>query len=109
MPRPNGMRTKKLILALIAISLLTSIIVFADDHSAARPEPKIPVQFVSRPDNADLYVDGKFVGSTDVALRLPPGPHLIEVKLDQYEPWQRELTVSPDNPTRVAARLRPQK
>lgn len=115
MPRPNGMRYKKtsirtIALALIAVSLLVCLVAFAQDGAAPAPrEPKVDVHFLSKPDNADLYVDGKFVGSTDVLLRLAPGVHSVEIKLDDYEPWRRELTVQPQSPTRVAARLKSQR
>ena len=95
-------------LALIAVSLV-ALVAFADDKPAPQRDQKVGVHFISKPDDADLYVDGKFVGSTDLGMRLTPGVHRIEIRLDGYEPWQRELTVTPDNPTRVAARLKAQK
>ena len=106
------MRNKKgtirnIALALIAVSLLaTASFAGIDSQSSS---PKVSVQFVSRPDYADLYIDGKFVGSTDLALRIPPGDHVIEIKRSGYETWQRELIVTPENPTRVAALLRQEK
>ena len=116
MPRPNGMRIHKtpfriIALTLIAVSLLTALAVFADDNHALTREREVtvPVHFVSRPNVADLYVDGKFVGSTEVALRLTPGPHVIEVKLDDFQTWRRELHVTAGSPTRVAALLKPDK
>ena len=115
MPRPNGMRIQKtplrtIALALIAVSLLTALAVFAkDDHAEPARQVTVPVQFVSRPNVADLYIDGKFVGSTEVALRVTPGMHVIEVKLDDFQTWLRELHVTAGSPTRVAALLKPQK
>jgi PEGA domain len=100
-------------LAFIAVSLLTAFAVFAgDDHPASHERERqvtVPVSFVSRPSVADLYIDGKFVGSTEVALRLSPGVHVIEVKLDDFHTWRRELHVTAGSPTRVAALLKPQK
>lgn len=108
--RPIRMRIKKpplriIALALIALSLLAALIVFADERPVAR-ESKVHVQFFSRPDNSDVYIDGKFVGSSDVGLRLSPGVHSIEIKHEDYESWTRELTVTAENPTRVAAMLK---
>jgi PEGA domain len=103
------MRNKRLsiravALALIAVSLLATV-TFADVQQQPLREPKVPVSFISRPDYADLYVDGRFVGSTDLSLRLAAGTRTIEIKREGYETWRRELIVSADNPTRVAAVL----
>ena len=91
-------------LALIAVSLLATV-TFADVQPPQQRESRVPVHFISRPDYADLYVDGKFVGSTDVSLRLPAGVRTVEIKRDGYETWRRELVLSSDNPTRVAVVL----
>jgi hypothetical protein len=51
---------------------------------------------------AEVYVDGYFAGSVDdydgmfQQLRLEPGPHRIEVRLDGYEPLSFEVRVIPD-------------
>ena len=99
---------RKTAIALILLTLLAAVVSFAGTEPQAR-EPKVHVQFNSKPDNVDLFVDGRFVGSTDVVLRLTPGQHNIEMKLEGYESWQRQLWVTTDNPTRVAARLRPER
>jgi ABC-type microcin C transport system permease subunit YejE len=91
-------------LALITISLIATATI-AEDRPLVR-EPKVIVQFNSRPDYAELYVDGEFVGSTDLALRLTPGKHVVEMRRDGYETWCRELSVTPDNSTRVVGLLK---
>ena len=106
--RPTRMNRRTIAFTLIAL-LLVALVAFADERPAAERQQKTPVHVVSKPDDADLYIDGKYVGSTDVAIRLTPGEHLIEVRLEGYELWSRQLSVSPDNPTRVAARLKAQK
>lgn len=103
------MRIKKLsiraiALAIIAVSLLATVS-FADVQQPQQRETRVPVHFISRPDYADLYVDGQFVGSTDVSLRLPAGVRTVEIKREGYETWRRELVLSSENPTRVAAVL----
>ena len=95
---------RKTAIALILLTLFAAVS-FAGDEPKSR-EQKVHVQFASKPDNCDLYVDGKFVGSSDVALRLTPGEHVIEIKAEGYETWRRELWVMSDNNTRVAARLK---
>ncbi len=91
-------------LALITVSLIATATI-AEDRPLAR-EPRVIVQFNSKPDYAELYVDGQFVASTDVALRLTPGKHVIEMRRDGFETWCRELNVTLDNPTRVVGLLK---
>jgi hypothetical protein len=88
---------KKLLLLLL---LLTPILLAADAPNKPRPTP---VQIDSRPDLSEVWLDGKFVGSTPVAYRLTPGEHKIELVHPRYATWARTLTVMPDQPTRVAA------
>ena len=44
-------------------------------------------------DNADIYVDGKFVGDAPAKLSLSAGMHKIEVKGQHGEVWERDLEV----------------
>jgi hypothetical protein len=56
--------------------------------------------------DAEVFVDGKFVGNAPLPnYRLPTGMHVIEVKSAGYAPWKRELTVSEKATTRVVASL----
>lgn len=54
------------------------------------------------PRQAEVFVDGYFAGSVDdydgvfQQLRLEPGPHRIEVRLDGYEPLSFEVRITPD-------------
>jgi hypothetical protein len=45
----------------------------------------------SAPDNADIEVDGNFVGNTPSTIELPPGDHVIRLTKAGYKPWQRNL------------------
>lgn len=42
---------------------------------------------------ADLYVDGAFVGSPPSLLKLPVGEHLIEARVSGQQEWQRRITI----------------
>jgi len=85
---------------IVLLFLLTPILLAADSpvklHST-------PVQIDSRPDMAEVWVDGKFVGSTPLNYRLMAGDHKIELVRPRYATWTRTLTVAPETPTRVAA------
>lgn len=102
----NNKRTLLRTIALVlAVASLLATVAFAGTEPQAR-EPRVPVQFNSKPEHAELYVDGKFVGTTDVPLRLTAGEHVIEMKRDNYQTWRRELWVTIDNPTRVTGLLK---
>ena len=54
------------------------------------------------PRQAEVLVDGYFAGAVDdfdglfQQLRLEPGPHRIEIRLDGYEPLSFEVRILPD-------------
>ena len=94
---------KKILIPLLLLFLLMPLIISAD---APPPRPHLSsVVIDSRPDAAEVWIDGKFVGSSTLAYRLAPGDHKIELMRDKYTTWSRTLTVAPDQPTRVAALL----
>ena len=58
--------------------------------------------------NADVLIDGKFVGNTPMNLyKLAAGEHAIEVRAAGYASWTRTLTVVGGTISRVAATLEP--
>lgn len=92
-----------------ALLLLSTILVSC---TTAAPAPRVTprqqlvtVFFESRPDRAELYIDGRLVGSTDLNYHLTPGVHTIEVRKEGFEMWRRELTVSPGVATKLSAML----
>jgi hypothetical protein len=96
------MSHKRFFAALLVLLALTPLLLAADTPLKART---VPVQIDSRPDLAEIWIDGKFVGSTTLSYRLPPGEHKIELVRMRYVTWTRTLTVVPEQPTRVAAIL----
>lgn len=64
------------------------------------------VSILSSVENADVYVDGKFVGNAPLpSYRLSAGTHTIEVRAKGYETWTRELSVAANATSRVVAQL----
>jgi hypothetical protein len=65
----------------------------------------VPVNVVSDPDAADVYVDGSFVSSTPAVLRLPSGTYKVAVKMPGYAAWEREVKILPGADVRLVAKL----
>lgn len=49
------------------------------------------VVVTSTPPNADIELDGAFVGSTPSTLEVVPGDHVLVVKKAGYKEWQRKM------------------
>ena len=95
-PAPEPAR-RKLPLAVIAgvIALLLVVIgwLWTRDGGAIREgEGELAVQ--SRPPGARVIVDGKDQGVTPTTVRLPAGPHVLEVQVGKAEPRVIPLTIS---------------
>ncbi len=64
-----------------------------------------------RPEDATVYVDGHFVGTSQILRRepfpLPPGPHLIEVVRPDYKTYQATANVKSGETSELAIDLRP--
>jgi hypothetical protein len=56
-------------------------------------------------ENAEIYVDGSFVGSAPSTLALKEGPHRIEVKSAAAN-WERDVQILGDSDVRLKATLR---
>ncbi len=94
----------KRIAVVIALALLLTPLI-ASAQSEKSESRLIPVHFNSRPEFAEVRIDGVFVGTTPLPYRLTPGVHKIELARQRYQPWTRELSVSADVPTNVTALL----
>jgi PEGA domain len=93
-----------------SVLLLLSALACSSAAPPTAPRPAASVNTVnvaieSRPDSAEIYVAGKFIGTTPMVARLLPGDHAIEVRHPERAAWKRELTVLPDSPARVMALL----
>jgi hypothetical protein len=77
-----------------------------DNNTSPATQGSAQVSIDSSVPNADVYVDGSFVGNTPLPnYRLVAGMHVIEVRAAGYQPWKRELSVAPDATSRVVAQL----
>lgn len=103
----------KRLAVLVFLALLSLAFSAACSISTATPRPGPPradsgfvhVVFESSPTGAEVWVDGEFIGSTNLGYGLAPGKRTIEMRMHGYESWRRELTVREGAPTHVSARL----
>jgi PEGA domain-containing protein len=86
--------------------LLPAFLLLTSPALVAQPATNetVHVSINSRPEFAEIHVDGKFIGTTPLNYRLTPGVHRLELTRSRYSPWVRELFVS-DVPTGVTAIL----
>ena len=60
----------------------------------------------SEPANAEITIDGSSAGTTPVTLNnVKAGKYLVEVNLEGYETWSKEINVGPDKKTSLIAKL----
>jgi hypothetical protein len=60
----------------------------------AKPTERTKVNITSRPDGADIEIDGAFMGNAPSVVELAPGEHSISLKKSGFKPWERKLKVS---------------
>jgi hypothetical protein len=65
---------------------------FVSNSMATPSTSKISVS--STPANADIEIDGSFVGSTPSVIDVPAGDHSVVVKKTGYKPWERKLKIT---------------
>lgn len=62
---------------------------------APAPAPEMQrVAISSTPEGADILVDNKFVGNTPSTVLLSMGDHTVVISKNEYDTWQREITLS---------------
>ncbi len=62
----------------------------------------------SKPTKAEIYIDGNNSGVTPVTIdSVKTGEHLVEVKLDGYETWSKQINVDTKRKTSLTAELTP--
>lgn len=61
----------------------------------------------SSPRGADVYLEGRFVGTTPLRVDSSPGRRSLRIEADGYYPYETTLQLSPRETRRVDARLEP--
>jgi S1-C subfamily serine protease len=66
------------------------------------------LQVVSSVPDAEVYIDGKFVGNAPSTVPLAAGDHVVEVKASKFADWKRTVSVTDGSDLNVKAALKPQ-
>jgi hypothetical protein len=72
-------------------------------ENAAASTARLTVR--SEPSGAEIYVDGKFLGSTPSSLQVAEGNHLISVRSPGFQNWDRDMQLSAGSDINVQATL----
>jgi hypothetical protein len=95
------------ILMCFSFAACVSVEKSGEQESPPQTSVMTSVMFRAEQRNAEVWVDGEFRGTAPVTLHLAAGTHQVELRLDGYETWKRELVVVAGNDTRVEATLKP--
>jgi hypothetical protein len=71
-------------------------------------EGKGKITLTSDVDEAEIMVDGEFVGNVPSTLTLKAGSRTIEVKDSTGKTWQRDIHVLPDSEVSLKASMKQQ-
>ncbi len=66
----------------------------AAEEPAAPAETGAKIEIVSKPEGADIELDGNFAGNTPSTVGVKPGEHTVKVTKKGYKPWERKITTS---------------
>jgi S1-C subfamily serine protease len=110
-----GMNTVKVVkegvqgigFALSAQDILTVVQRFFPQQQRSQSE-KGRLQVVSSVPDAEVYIDGKFVGNAPSTVPLSAGDHTVEVKASKFADWKRTVSVTDGSDLNVKAALQPQ-
>jgi len=87
----------RLIFFFLFIAILALVIAYARGYRLDLGKKTLSstgiVSLTSYPKTAQVYLDGKLKGVTDLNLTLPPNRYLIEIKKDGYTSWSKNITL----------------
>src|SRR6266568_1750765 len=95
---------RKTLLPVLFLLMLTVPLIGQEPATTNKTRP-VSVFIDSRPDFAEIQVDGKFIGTTPLNYRLTPGTHRVTLTRSRFTTWSRELLVTDGVPTRVGGLL----
>ena len=81
------------------------LILVSEPNEASRRILEHELGVTGTAENAEVAVDGNFVGNAPVNLKLASGKHTIVVTAKGYQAFTREITVMSDSEVRLTANL----
>ena len=66
----------------------------AGASAVAAPDSGAQLRISSTPADADIEIDGNFVGNTPSTVGVAAGQHQLVVKKSGYKPWEKKIAVS---------------
>jgi serine protease Do len=111
MTAENGTPLQGIGFALSATDLISVLLRF---YPVAAPAPGAPVSngtgslSITSEQQAEIYVDGKFIGQAPATIHLATGSHHIAVKAEGKRNWERDLEVLKDSELTLHPVLAPQ-
>ncbi|MGB2622799.1 MAG: trypsin-like peptidase domain-containing protein [Candidatus Acidiferrum sp.] len=76
-----------------------------DSEASDEPSGFGTVAITAEPEDAEIYVDGKFVGDAPAKLKLPQGNHTMVIKAGGFGEWKRVLEILKDSHVTLKAVL----
>lgn len=99
-----------LTVVLLAVATLL-VIIFARgyqlDLKTARLAPTGILVATSDPDGAQVYIDGKLTTATNNTINLAPGKYSVKIAKDGFSPWEKQVTIKPEEVFKTSAYLFP--
>ena len=79
----------------------------SEPYASPTPSGFGTVTSTSDPDDAEIYVDDKFVGNAPAKLKLPAGNHVMTLKAAGFKEWRRALEILKDSHVTLKPVLKP--
>ncbi len=114
-PAPHGGRRQPpawlvATLAAAGILLLAGVARLVSDWKPAAPArtaAPVAVSIVTTPPGAHVTIDGKDSGASGLSADLPVGVHTVQITMDGFEPWTRQIDLAPNSPFTLQVPLVP--
>lgn len=75
------------------------------NSSQPQPPSQATLSVDSDPRGAEVYLDGRYQGTTPLRVGSQPGRRTLRLELDGYRAWERTLSLSPGETMRIDADL----
>ncbi|MBI4099971.1 PEGA domain-containing protein [Candidatus Microgenomates bacterium] len=105
-------RNLVIVLTVLAIFLLSVVVIvvargYQLDFKNATLAPTGILVATSDPDGAEVFVNGKLITATNNTINLAPGKYLVKITKDGFTPWEKTVTIKPEEVFKTSAFLFP--